>query len=289
MKIALLSDIHGNDIAFAAAERHAKANGADQFVVAGDLITDNPMTKAVLDRAKALTQHIVYGNREQYLVSYHEQKADHWNDSIQFAPLRRTYEQLSDQDLQFLQSLPESLEIPLDRSNRLFVIHQAPASVYAGQTRDCYLHAVSRYFQKWSGQYSVCCTGHTHIAGTIKTGGQLYINAGSVGQHFYGRFQAVYAMLDWNQGSASVEIHHVPYDGQAYWSMLEASGLFDDRSTRHWTQLMYRSIQDEHNYFSDFFAAAEKIRRGKHLQDPHVSDEVWLETVRLFINKGILT
>jgi hypothetical protein len=71
--------------------------------------------------------------------------------------------------------------------------------------------------------------------------------------------------------------------------MLEASGLLDDLSTKHWTQLMYKSIRDECNYTIGFFATAGEIKRKKGLTDPHVSDEVWLETVRVFIAKGILS
>ena len=289
MKIALFSDIHGNDIAFAAAEAHAKKRGADQFVIAGDLITDNPMTREVIDRAKALTEHIIFGNREQYLISYHQQKQPHWNDCIQFAPLRWTYNQLRDQDIQFIKSLSESIEIPLDESNTLYVVHQAPRHVYAGDADDRYMGAVSRYFQKRPVQYTVYCFGHTHTAGVKKVGRQLFINAGSVGQNFYSSFQAAYVLLEWDHGLVSVEPMNVGYDQQAYFAMLEASGLFDDLATRHWTQLIYKSIRDECNYTIGFFAAAEEIKRKKRLRGLHVSDEVWHETVRVFMDKGILT
>jgi putative phosphoesterase len=289
LRIALLSDIHGNDIAFAAAEAHARDHGADQFVIAGDLLTDNPMTREVIERAKSLTQHIVYGNREQYLISHHDRRQSHWEDRIQFAPLRRTYDQLRDQDVQFIKSLPESIEIPLDETNRLFVIHQAPESVYAGKASGQHLVAVSRYLQKLPVQHAVYCCGHTHTAGVLKRGGQLFINAGSVGQKFYGGFQAAYVMLEWDRGLVSVDVHNVDYDKDAYLAMLEASGLLDDLSTKHWTQLMYKSIRDECNYTIGFFATAGEIKRKKGLTDPHVSDEVWLETVRVFIAKGILS
>lgn len=291
MKIALFADIHGNDIAFAAVEAHAKKMGAEQFVIAGDLLTDNPMTREVIERAKALTQHIVFGNREQYLISCHGRKQPHWENCVQFAPLRRVYDQLRDQDIQFIQSLPESLEIPLDGSNKLYVVHQAPDHVYkgdAGGAGGCHLDAISRYFQKLPVQYSVYCCGHTHTAGFIKRGGQLFINAGSVGQKFYGGFQAAYVMLEWDQGLVSVDIHDINYDQQAYLMMLEASGLLDNLSTKHWTQLMYTSIRDECNYTIGFFATAEAIKRRKGLAEPNVSDEVWHETVRVFIDKGIL-
>src|SRR4051812_38545103 len=71
MKIALLSDIHGNAIALDAvlADIHARG-GVEQYWVLGDLVALGPDPVAVLNRVTALPNvHFVRGNTDRYVVS----------------------------------------------------------------------------------------------------------------------------------------------------------------------------------------------------------------------------
>ncbi|TFI48197.1 metallophosphoesterase, partial [Diaphorobacter sp. DS2] len=54
MKIALLSDIHANLPAFDACLEHARAHGAQQFALLGDLVGYGADPGPVLDRAMQL-------------------------------------------------------------------------------------------------------------------------------------------------------------------------------------------------------------------------------------------
>ena len=55
MKIAVLSDLHGNIVAFEEAIKDAKSQGATEFIILGDIITDLPITDEIIDKVKELT------------------------------------------------------------------------------------------------------------------------------------------------------------------------------------------------------------------------------------------
>ena len=79
MKIAIFSDIHGNEIALDAVIKDAKKNQVDTYIVAGDLITDFPTSNGIIDKVRKLTPYVVKGNREAYLEEYlRSQKDEKW-------------------------------------------------------------------------------------------------------------------------------------------------------------------------------------------------------------------
>ena len=67
IRIALLSDIHGNHIALEAVLDDARAVGVDQFWILGDFAAIGPEPLAVLDRIAEL-KHVkwVRGNTDRY-------------------------------------------------------------------------------------------------------------------------------------------------------------------------------------------------------------------------------
>jgi putative phosphoesterase len=70
MRIALLSDIHGNLVALEAVLADARTQGAEQFWVIGDFSAIGPDPVAVLERLAALNELLVTrGNTDRYVVT----------------------------------------------------------------------------------------------------------------------------------------------------------------------------------------------------------------------------
>ncbi|MGA9945570.1 MAG: metallophosphoesterase, partial [Candidatus Cybelea sp.] len=68
MRIAILSDIHGNLLALDACLVDLESQGgADAIVAAGDLCLDGPKPKKVLLRLEEIGAACVRGNTERYL------------------------------------------------------------------------------------------------------------------------------------------------------------------------------------------------------------------------------
>lgn len=61
----------------------------------------------------------------------------------------------------------------------------------------------------------IVCFGHTHVAGAVKEGGQLFINPGSILQPRSGRTEKTYAILDWKSRD-EVSVIYYSVDGRRY-------------------------------------------------------------------------
>ncbi len=74
MKLALLSDVHGNLHAFEACMAHAKVQGAEKFAVLGDLVGYGAFPAEVVDRCQHLYfagNVVLRGNHEEMLKALH--------------------------------------------------------------------------------------------------------------------------------------------------------------------------------------------------------------------------
>src|SRR5688500_15733787 len=70
MRIALLSDIHGNPIALTEVLRDARAAGVDQFWILGDLAAIGPEPVAAIECVASLDNAVLTrGNTDRYVVT----------------------------------------------------------------------------------------------------------------------------------------------------------------------------------------------------------------------------
>src|SRR4030095_9178413 len=72
MRIAVISDMHGNDLAFEAIEKDIQAQRIDQIVCLGDAIQGGPQPAAVVQRLQRLGCPVVMGNADAWLLSGQE-------------------------------------------------------------------------------------------------------------------------------------------------------------------------------------------------------------------------
>ena len=68
MRIALISDIHGNQLALEAVLRDAHAQGADRVACLGDVATLGPQPLAVLHTLQELGCPCILGNHDSFLL-----------------------------------------------------------------------------------------------------------------------------------------------------------------------------------------------------------------------------
>ena len=113
MKIAIFSDIHGNNLALQEAIKDSKKIGVDHYVVLGDSIGDFPFSNEVIDTIRELTPYVVKGNREQYVIDYEKDKQGEIWQSKQNAQIRYVYQSLSRDSLEYIKTLPESRNVKI--------------------------------------------------------------------------------------------------------------------------------------------------------------------------------
>ena len=82
IKIAIISDIHANSVALEEIIKDAKKSGAEEFLFLGDQVNDLPFGNETLEIVKKISDKVLKGNKEQYLIEYETEKY-YW-DNIQF-------------------------------------------------------------------------------------------------------------------------------------------------------------------------------------------------------------
>ena len=234
MQIAVISDMHGNNLAFETVLADIKQKGADQIVCLGDAIQGGPQPAEVVQNLMALNCPVVMGNADAWLLSGIETGGE----GIPPERLKKMGEirlwslsQLSEDDREFIANFQATIKVRLDDNLELLCFHGSPTSF-----DDVILPAASQEeFQKFLGAYAdhILTGGHTHAQQIRRNGERFFFNPGSVGFSYShhqpeGQFQAdpwaEYAILTVEDGRTSLEFCRVPFDVEKLIRVYRESG-----------------------------------------------------------------
>ena len=234
MRIAVISDMHGNDLAFEIVEADIKNQGVDQIVCLGDAVQGGPQPAEVVQRLRRLNCPVVIGNADAWLITG-EETAD---DGIPPERLKKMEEvrnwslsKLTENDVDFISRFQPTVTIPLGDGHELFCFHGSPVSF-----DDIILPAIpEEEFQKFLGSYTgkILTGGHTHAQQIRRLGDLFFFNPGSVGFAFSryqpdGQFRAdpwaEYALFTSENGRTSVEFRRIPFDAENLIRIFRESG-----------------------------------------------------------------
>jgi putative phosphoesterase len=216
MRVALLSDIHGNADALNVVLASAQSSGCERYLIAGDLVGYYYDACKVLKMLSNLDYEHVLGNHEQMLCALIENPS--LDDEIRKkygSALRVSIEQLSKKQLKHLIDAPKSKSLTIE--NKLINIsHGAPWQydfyIYPDSSDD-----VWKKFLPF--EESIFIVGNTHHQLIKRFRGKLIINPGSVGQSRTDRGSAQWAELD--LGTLDVTFKSLFYDtSETYYQSL---------------------------------------------------------------------
>jgi predicted phosphodiesterase len=214
MKIALISDIHGNRWALDAVLAHAAAQRVDAFWNLGDILSGPLAPAETADRLIALGALTIRGNHERQLLACTEEAGQ---PSDQYA-----YEHTTAAHREWLRALPETARPRPD----VLLCHGTPASDVEplAETHQRGLgfrlatpEEASARVAGTGARLIVC--GHTHVPRVLQANADcLIVNPGSVGLQAYSYYEddQIY-YLDNGAAHASyavveeVQINNVPH------------------------------------------------------------------------------
>jgi predicted phosphodiesterase len=207
MRVAVLSDVHGNAGALAAIL--ADAGEVDLVVANGDLLAYGPHPAETLDMLRALPKVMfVSGNNDRYLVErrWEGQPTDGW-EAEAFANLQWTAEAIGGAGLEYVAGWP--FQQRLDFGPGTLVVHASPLADNIGMfpwTPDSQL---SHMLQDVEEPLVVC--GHTHLVMDRRPDQHRVISDGSAGFPFDHDVRPSYIRLDDAEG-VRMEVRRVNYD-----------------------------------------------------------------------------
>ncbi len=239
MRVAILSDIHGNLTAFEAVLADLRAPAPDLVLHAGDLADGGARPVEIIDQIRALGWTGVMGNgdemlsRPEALEHFALQSAAPpalWDAVRQMAAATRAA--LGPERLSWLGQLPLVLTQP-----DFAVVHASPHTCWKAPSA----HATDADLDILYSSLGrpIVVFGHTHLPAIRPMQGRvtLLINTGSVGLPYDGDLRASYVLLD--EGTPS--IRRVAWNVEREVQALATSGL----PNAAWVARMLRSASPQ--------------------------------------------
>lgn len=232
MRLAVLSDVHGNLLALEAVLADIEAHGEpDAYLILGDLAAFCPWPSETLARLQELPEVLfLQGNTDRYLVTGQRpmsppvRSPEDW--AVMPAKLierdanfRWTVERLSYDDYEFLRDLPTRFDLDVPGYGRIVAIHANAQDDEAFLTPDTPDGEMRDYFSDLDAR--LVLYGHTHRPMDRMVDGMRIVNDGSAGMPLDGDPRPAYALLDFAGDECAVTIHRVSYDRETVITELE--------------------------------------------------------------------
>lgn len=234
MRLAVLSDIHGNLTALQAVLADLAAAGSpDQTWVLGDLAAFGEDPAGCIQTVRDLPEvKVIEGNTDRYLrtgVRPHmgKQTEESWPGyaakiQARDQQLLWTLENIGWPEMEYLQKLGKELAQEVQGYGWLAAFHAIPGDDEGMILPDMPDHEVLDSLSDREGRLAM--GGHTHLPMNRDLGRWRFINPGSVGMPFDGDNRAAYAILTFDGGALSVELRRVAYDIEGVVKRLESKG-----------------------------------------------------------------
>ncbi len=232
MRLAVITDIHGNWDALVNVLQDIDHSGVDKIFCLGDNIGYGPESDRVIQTLRDREIPSILGNHELAVIN-REYLA--WFNPMARKSLEKTIEMLSDNTLSYL----SDLERVLVHGEYRFV-HGFPPdspSTYRYEVPD---YKKRRIFETM--EEKICFIGHTHDLNLIAYNGETLtsellvkgpsilsfenryiISAGSVGQPRDGNNNAKYVIRD--ESAGTIEVRYIPYDITSVAEKILAAGF----------------------------------------------------------------
>src|SRR5437588_8447097 len=191
MRIAIISDIHGNQIALEAVLQDlANQPPVDQLVIAGDLCLNGPCPREVLETVQGLHCPVLQGNVDAEVVTSAPDKGEKKRSTAAW-----TREQIRPPGIQYLASLPFSHRIPNPDGSDLFIVHANPLNLEDAIFPNASDSVLEHFLGGLDERIGALVFGHLHIAYTRQWRQLLLVDVGSCGIPRDEDHRASYAIL----------------------------------------------------------------------------------------------
>lgn len=232
MKIAIISDIHGNMQALEAVLEDIKKENCDKIFCLGDLAMAGPEPAKAIELIKNLYEEnyekwnfeLIQGNTDEMIGDYNtfgtEVKSKF---PIMAAALENDVKIIPENLKEFLKNLPKQKELEIE-GVKILLVHGSPRKNDENISPDLPIEKIEEMIAGTNAELIFC--GHTHIpCGYQTTTKQTVVNDGSVGRPFTPNPQACYAIAYFHGGSFDISHKFIDYDKQKASEILAQRGF----------------------------------------------------------------
>mgnify|MGYP000152860752 CR=1 FL=1 len=227
MRVAILSDIHGNLLALEAVLKDIEARGGvDECWVLGDLVAVGPQPVEVLECLHQLPNvRFTRGNTDRY-VTDGDRPIPTQEEALNNPEILAKVVQIAEGFAwtqgavtahgwyAFLKTLPLETRLTLPDGTRLLGVHASPGrddgnGIHPQLSDDELSDLIA------GAEAELICVGNTHWPLKRNVGDVQVVNLGGVSNPAEPSLQATYCLLEANESSYQIKHHQVDYDREA--------------------------------------------------------------------------
>ncbi|MEY8000448.1 metallophosphoesterase [Clostridium sp. Mt-5] len=218
MKIAVISDIHGNLEALKEAFSNIEKRKTDTIVCLGDLVGYGPYPNEVVEFVRE--NHIlnILGNYDAAVL---EREFNYIrNTRINEFCMPWAAGELKEENIDYLSTLPREINFQFQNKKVCFV-HGSTRSINEYLKEDS--KEAEEVMEAFTGDVLVCA--HTHIPYESKYGSKILLNDGSIGKPKIGRPNGTYIIMDVKDKNVYAEMIEFTYDYEKTAAAMEKKGI----------------------------------------------------------------
>lgn len=235
MNIAILTDIHGNDIALQACLEFLKDRDIDSWCFLGDYTGEFPgieqTMKMLYDLRDQNRCYFLRGNKENYQLDELGKEYPEWDDyPSTIGMLRYAHRHLTREDVEFFNSLPISMTVKTEGMPDIMICHGSPRKVNEKFASD--EQSLKEVVDSTDAKYIIC--GHTHRQMQAVYGSTNIWNPGAVGASVDSPYSYKFMILYSDNGEWIPEFISLPADTERIVSGMKDAGLYE--TAPYWTR-----------------------------------------------------
>lgn len=246
MKIAVISDIHGNMDALNAVMKDIEKQECEKIFVLGDyaMAGPEPMETVGYFISKSFDPKykMIQGNTDWMIAHYSPELYEEMKPKapLMVEALRNDVKILSNSEKEFLKELPTQLQVE-EEGVKILLVHGSPRRNNEDILPNTPMEEVEAMLKNVDADVVLC--GHTHIPCGFQTPNKkTVVNAGSVGRPFTPDAKACYLIVDAWKGRCVFEHRFIEYNKVRASDTLrkrdfkgahELAGMLLDPKTRH--------------------------------------------------------
>lgn len=281
-RIAVIGDIHSNYVGLEKCIEHALKQNPNEFLFLGDYISDCPYPQKTMEIVYAMDKNykcrFIRGNREDYMLNHRKNPGERWTYSSASGSLLYTYENLTERDFRFFESLDmkgyfEKAGYPPFRYCHGSLVRSNEILESEGENTIALMKSLD---------VDLLVSGHVHFQEEKVYDGKKILHPGAVGVSWYFDGKTQYMMLHGTKAGWEAEFFQLDYNVEKLMKDFETSGL--NQKAPAWSKITVHTLRTGTDYNLACLRRASKLCEEAEgsVTWPDIPEKYWQQALQEF-------